>query len=177
MGTAGDAALVARCRAGDQDAWRTLVERHAGLVQGVLRGVFRLESHDAEDVFQEVFTRVYLRLGTLRDVHAVGPWIAQIARNAALDRLRSTAPQPAPDAEPADGAYDEPYAALEQALAVRSALARLPENQREILDRFFARDESYQSISAALDLPLGTIASRISRALAALRREFEAQEG
>ena len=172
-----DAALLARCRTGDQDAWRVLVERHAGLVNGVLRGVFRLESHDAEDVFQEVFTRVYLRLGTLRDEHAVGPWIAQIARNAALDRLRSNAPAPTPDSELADGAYDEPFAALEQALTVRAALSRLPENQREILDRFFARDESYQSISAALGIPLGTIASRISRALAALRQEYEAQSG
>jgi RNA polymerase sigma-70 factor (ECF subfamily) len=168
-----EAELVARCRGGDQEAWRELVERHARLVNGVLRGVFRLSSHDAEDVFQEVFTRVYVRLGTLREDHAVGSWIGQIARNAALDRLRS-----APADLDADGAvnervFDEPFAALEDALTVRAALARLPDHQGEILDRFFARDESYQTISAALDLPSGTIASRISRALAALRREIE----
>jgi RNA polymerase sigma-70 factor (ECF subfamily) len=165
---------VVRCRRGDQDAWRELVERHAGLVNGVLRGVFRLASHDAEDVFQEVFTRVYVRLGSLRDEHAVGSWIAQIARNAALDRLRS-----APDLTTQEGieerAFDEPFAALEQALAVRAALARLPGHQQEVLDRFFARDESYHTISDALGTPAGTIASRISRALAALRRELESQ--
>jgi RNA polymerase sigma-70 factor (ECF subfamily) len=172
-----DAELVARCRSGDQDAWRELVERHAGLVNGVLRGVFRLESHDAEDVFQEVFTRVYIRLGTLREKHAVGSWIAQIARNAALDRLRSAVPEPSADEAVDERAFDEPLVALEQALAVRSALRRLPDHQQEILDRFFARDESYHTISAALGLPSGTIASRISRALAALRREFEAGRG
>jgi RNA polymerase sigma-70 factor (ECF subfamily) len=73
--------------------------------------------------------------------------------------------------------FDEPFAALEEGLAVRTALARLPGPQQEILDRFFARDESYQTISAALDLPAGTIASRISRALAALRRELETDSG
>jgi RNA polymerase sigma-70 factor (ECF subfamily) len=171
-----DAVLIARCQSGDEDAWRALVKRHAGLVHGVARGVFRLESHDAEDVFQEVFTRVYLRLGTLRDTHAVAPWIAQIARNAALDRLRSAAPELPADGAVDERAFDEPFAALDDALAVRAALARLPDHQQEILDRFFARDESYHTISAALELPPGTIASRISRALAALRREYEAQE-
>jgi RNA polymerase sigma factor (sigma-70 family) len=170
-----DPGLVARCRSGEEDAWRALVERHAGLVNGVLRGVFRLASHDAEDVFQEVFTRAYVRLGTLREDEAVGSWIAQIARNAALDRLRSAATEPAAEEAVDERAFDEPFAALEQALAVRAVLARLPEHQQEILDRFFARDESYHTISAALGLPPGTIASRISRALAALRRDFETE--
>jgi RNA polymerase sigma-70 factor (ECF subfamily) len=170
-----DAELVMRCRRGDQEAWRELVERHARLVNGVLRGVFRLASHDAEDVFQEVFTRVYVRLGSLRDEHAVGSWIAQIARNAALDQLRSASDLTSEDGIE-DRAFDEPFAALEQSLAVRSALARLPSQQQEILDRFFARDESYHTIGAVLGIPAGTIASRISRALSALRHEFEAQE-
>lgn len=168
-----DSELVVRCRGGDQDAWRMLVERHAGLVNGVLRGVFRLSGHDAEDVFQEVFTRVYLRLGTLRDAHAVGSWIGQIARNAALDRLRSGASELHGDGAVDERSFDEPFAALDDALTVRTALARLPDHQQEILDRFFSCDESYQTISAALELPAGTIASRISRALAALRHELE----
>ena len=52
------------------------------------------------------------------------------------------------------------------------SLAALPENCREILDRFFARDESYRTIGEALDLPSGTIASRISRCLTRLREQF-----
>ena len=74
-----DEALIARCRSGDQDAWRALVERHAPLVNGILRGAFRLEAHDAEDAFQEVFTRLYVRLDTIRDERAVHGWIAQVA--------------------------------------------------------------------------------------------------
>jgi DNA-directed RNA polymerase specialized sigma24 family protein len=62
---------------------------------------------------------------------------------------------------------------LEDALAVHEALAATPEHCREILDRFFARDESYRTIGEALDLPAGTIASRISRCLARLREFLE----
>jgi RNA polymerase sigma factor (sigma-70 family) len=63
-----------------------------------------------------------------------------------------------------------------EALAVHEALAELPEHCQEILDRFFARDESYQTIGAALDIPAGTIASRISRCLAKLRELFEGRK-
>ena len=56
---------------------------------------------------------------------------------------------------------------------MQAALAELPEQLPEILDRFFARDESYRTIGDALDLPAGTIASRISRCLGKLRMELE----
>jgi DNA-directed RNA polymerase specialized sigma24 family protein len=58
-------------------------------------------------------------------------------------------------------------------LAVQEALAAAPEHCREILDRFFARDESYKTIGDALELPSGTIASRISRCLTRLREHME----
>ena len=64
-------------------------------------------------------------------------------------------------------------ALLDEALAVHEALAASPEHCREILDRFFARDESYKTIGKALDLPAGTIASRISRCLRRLRELLE----
>ena len=62
---------------------------------------------------------------------------------------------------------------IEEAFDVHDALAGLPEHCREILDRFFARDESYRAIGEALELPAGTIASRISRCLDKLRQAFE----
>ena len=68
---------------------------------------------------------------------------------------------------------DETLARLDEALTVRDALASLPADCREVLDRFFARDESYKTIGEALDLPSGTIASRISRCLARLRELLE----
>jgi RNA polymerase sigma-70 factor, ECF subfamily len=168
-----DAQLVARCRAGDQGAWRTLIERHASLVNGILRGAFRLELHDAEDAFQEVFTRLYMRLSSIREDQALRGWIAQVTRNVALDTLRRSSREIVRGETLDESAFDEPLRAVDQALGVRAALDRLPAHQREMLDRFFARDQSYQTIGAELGIPPGTIASRISRALAALRTEYE----
>ena len=59
---------------------------------------------------------------------------------------------------------------------MREALAELSEPCQEMLDRFFARDESYRTISGELDLPSGTIASRISRCLRQLRQELEGKK-
>jgi RNA polymerase sigma-70 factor (ECF subfamily) len=171
--TLPDGELVQRCRAGDGEAWNVLVERHSRYVHGLLLHGFRLEGHAAEDVFQEVFTRVYLRLDSVRDADAIRSWIGQVTRRAALDWLRKNRREVLVDEPLEEQAYDDPLAVVEDAMLVRDALGRLPEHQQEILDRFFSRDESYRTIGLALDLPHGTIASRISRALAALRRELE----
>jgi RNA polymerase sigma-70 factor (ECF subfamily) len=142
-------------------------------VNGILRGGFRLEAHDAEDAFQEVFTRLYLRLDSVREASAVGGWIAQVTRNVALDSLRRASHEVVTGAPVDEYAYAEPLRAVDEAMTVRAALERLPAHQAEILDRFFVRDESYQTIAAELNIPPGTIASRISRALATLRAEVE----
>ncbi len=166
-----DAELIARCRLGDHTAWRELVERYSRYVYAITQA-FRLPHQDAEDVFQDTFTRAYERLGTLRDDDAFRPWLASLTRRLCIDRLRSTAreqPLEDPEAEGGDDRIEE----LDDAFAVRAALAELPEHCREILDRFFARDESYRTIADALELPSGTIASRISRCLARLRERFE----
>src|SRR2546423_11931279 len=75
-----DAELVARCRAGDTAAWNELVERFSRYVYAICTQGFRLSSHDSEDVFQEVFARVYQRLDRLRSDDAIRPWIAQLTR-------------------------------------------------------------------------------------------------
>jgi RNA polymerase sigma-70 factor (ECF subfamily) len=167
-----DAELVARCRAGDPEAWRELVDRFSRYVYAIAVQAFRLSEADAEDVFQEVFERVYTRLDQLRDDEAIRPWIAQLTRRVCLDRLRRDA-RVEPMAEPPAEETEETIARLDEAFAVRQALETLPDHCREVLDRFFARDESYRTIGETLDLPAGTIASRISRCLARLREELE----
>ena len=171
---ATDAELVQRCRAGDDDAWRELVDRFSRYVYAIAVQGFRLAQQDAEDVFQEVFTRVYERLGSLRDDEAVRPWIAQLTRRVCIDRLRSGARESDADLDtlPDVPAEDE-LTALEDAFDVHEAMAELPANCQQILDRFFARDESYGTIGDNLGLPAGTIASRISRCLDKLRDAFE----
>jgi RNA polymerase sigma-70 factor (ECF subfamily) len=169
-----DRELVARCRAGDQDAWAELVERFSRYVYAISVQAFRLPEADAEDVFQEVFARAYQHLDSLRDDAAVRPWLAQLTRRLCIDRLRSVARErPASDEELTPPGFEETLVLLDEALTVHEALAEVPEHCREILDRFFARDESYKTIGEALDLPPGTIASRISRCLKRLRDALE----
>ena len=169
-----DAALVARCRVGDDDAWRELVERFSRYVYAIAVQGFRLSQQDAEDVFQEVFARVYERLGSLRDDDAVRPWIAQLTRRVCIDRLRAGSRDSDADlADLPEQPAEDTLGALEEAFDVHEAMAELPQNCQQILDRFFARDESYRTIGDNLGLPAGTIASRISRCLDKLRDTFE----
>jgi RNA polymerase sigma-70 factor (ECF subfamily) len=171
-----DARVVARCRSGDQDAWRELVSRFSRYVYAICSQGFRLRQDDAEDVFQEVFARTYEHLDRLRDDEAIRPWIGQLTRRLCIDRLRAGSREELSGEEPAPAAVDETMELLDEAFAVHEALATLPENCREILDRFFAQDESYQTIGAALDIPAGTIASRISRCLGKLRKVLEGRK-
>ena len=166
-----DAQLVARCRSGDDDAWRELVDRFSRYVYAIAVQAFRLPEADAEDVFQEVFARAYQNLSKLRDDSAIRPWLAQLTRRLCLDTIRASAREQPGEIPEASG-VDDTIATLDESLFVNEALATLPSDCREILDRFFARDESYRAIGEALELPAGTIASRISRCLVKLREEM-----
>jgi RNA polymerase sigma-70 factor (ECF subfamily) len=174
-----DGALVRACRAGEPGAWPALVERFDRYVYAIATQAYRLSEHDAQDVFQEVFARTYEHLGQLRDDEAIRPWIGQLTRRLAIDRLRA-AGRERPDHEGLD-VLDERASAeierLDDALSVREALAAVSPDCREVLDRFFARGESYREISAGLDVPMGTIASRISRCLTKLRAELTGLPG
>jgi RNA polymerase sigma-70 factor (ECF subfamily) len=170
-----DAELVAGCRDGDDACWRELVERYSRYVYAISVQAFRLPEPDADDVFQEVFARAYEHLGKLRDDAALRPWLAQLTRRLCIDTLRSGSREQtaAEDVEP-EG-IDDTIARLDEALSVHEAMRTLPDHCAEILDRFFARDESYRTIGDALELPAGTVASRISRCLTRLRGELEGQ--
>lgn len=168
-----DAQLVARCRDGDPAAWNEFVERFSRYVYAIAVRGFRLPHHDCEDVFQEVFARAYERLPALRSDDAVRPWLAQLTRRLCIDRLRLAARDNPGSEEPDETAADEALASLDEAMAVRAALAAVGPPCSEILDRFFCRDESYRTIGEALQIPAGTIASRISRCLDKVRVELD----
>jgi RNA polymerase sigma factor (sigma-70 family) len=163
--------MVDRCRRGDREAWRDLVSEYSRYVYAIILRGYRLPESDAEDVFQDVFARVFERLETLRDDDALRGWIAQVTRNLCTDHLRRAHPhEELSDATVTE--LDERLTDVDQALAVRQALGHLPAGCAEILDRFFCQDQSYRTISTALGLPPGTIASRISRCLQRLRLEM-----
>ena len=191
-----DGRLVALCREGGDAAWEELVNRFDRYVYAIAKRAFRLPAADVEDVFQEVFARTYEHLETIRDDAAIRPWIGQLTRRLCVDKWRAMARE-TPSEAVDSGQPDAALARIEQALdvrrareplleglailgrlvglvlAVRRALATLPAHCQEILDRFFARDDSYHVIEAALEIPAGTVASRISRCLAKLRRALE----
>ena len=173
-----DAELAARCRSGDGEAWALLVQRFSRYVYAIATQAFRLREHDAEDVFQEVFARVYQHLDRLRSDEAIRPWIAQLTRRLCIDRLREHARE-APsesDSLPEDAEFDARLLLLDEAMDVRHALHELGDPCREILDRFFCRDESYRTIGEEMEVPFGTIASRISRCLSKLRQLLEGKK-
>ena len=178
-GAATDQDLVRKCRQGDERAWALLVERFARYVYAIVVQAYRLREHDAEDVFQEVFARAYERLGELRSDEAIRPWIGQLTRRLAIDRLRlAQREQSGLELPPSiEAETSQELERLELALGVRDAMATLPENCQEILDRFFACGQSYHEISEELELPMGTIASRISRCLTKLRQQLDDPRG
>jgi RNA polymerase sigma factor (sigma-70 family) len=168
---AGDPELVGRCLDGERAAWDELVLRYSRYVSAIAHQGYRLRGPDAEDAFQEVFLRIYDRLGSLRDPEALRPWIAQLTRRVCLDRLAAAGRDEPAEVEPTG--IEQTIDELDEAFAVREALGGLSEECREVLDRFFCRDESYRTIGEDLGIPSGTIASRISRCLGKLRERFD----
>jgi len=178
VGVPTDAELVARCRTGDDGAWALLVERFARYVHAILVRAYRLCPAVAEETFHDVFARVYEQLPKLRDDAAFRPWLAQVTRRVAVDALRAGPREHPVDSaliEDLDIAADDLIAELEQALTVRVAMAELPTLCGDVLDRCFARDETYATIGAALDIPAGAIAARIAHCLGRLRMKLEAR--
>ena len=170
-----DASLVARCRAGEPDAWRTLVERYSRYVYAICSQGYQIVDEEAEDVFQDVFVRAYEHLDHLRDDQAIRPWLAQTTRRLCVDHVRSRRhDHPGELIESAE--VDAVLETLDEALLVREALERLSPECQDVLDRFFARDESYRTIAEQLGLASGTVASRISRCLQRLRDEVDASD-
>jgi RNA polymerase sigma-70 factor (ECF subfamily) len=173
-----DATVVARCRDGDDAAWAELVERYSRYVHAIATRGFGLSGDEAEDVFQEAFTRTYVHLSSLHEDVAIRPWLAQVTRRLAIDQIRGRARAGGDDrmlpAVIED--YEHRIEEIDSALDVHQAMERLPERCQEILDRFFARDQSYRTIAQALELPMGTIASRIARCLGKLRVELEGKK-
>jgi RNA polymerase sigma-70 factor (ECF subfamily) len=162
--------LVARCRRGDEFAWRELVERYARYVAQIARS-FGFAEADAEDIFQEVFLRTWRKLDDIPGDDALRAWIGQVARNLCVDRYRRAVREVPGDDGVIDAAGPGPdvFSELELSLDVHDAMRELPDDCQAVLDAFFFRDRSYVQIADELGIAQGTIASRISRCLGKLR--------
>lgn len=165
---------VLRAAGGDRNAWRGLIDcyqhRVFALVSRMLAGRDR---HVIEDIAQDTFLGVFRQLPSYRPVGParLSTWILTIAARRAIDELRRRR-RPAPiEAEPAGG--DDPARRRELQRAIEGALEELsPEHRAAFLLREYHGLE-YAEIASALEIDLGTVKSRLSRARAALRERLK----
>lgn len=174
-----DRFLVDAVISGDDEAFRVLIEREQANVIGLCRRILG-DRREAEDVAQEAFVRAYRALPTYRGDGPFGAWLGRIASRLALARLKRPSELRAdPTREQgwlvdAADSVDPQLMALdeERRAEVLHAVSTLPEPQRRIVAMRFYGDMSLEEISTATGAPVGTVKSRLHRALAALRRRM-----
>ena len=174
-----DEELLEAAGKGDQSAWDVIVARHGSRVWGVARA-HRLNAADADDVFQVTFLRLVTHLDTIRDRSRVGAWLATTARNECLRVLRKAGRAlPSGDEELLDAPdpslpeIEASLVASERQRALHAALARLSPGCQRLLRVLMADPEpSYEEVSRALGMPIGSIGPTRGRCLKHLRREL-----
>jgi RNA polymerase sigma-70 factor, ECF subfamily len=174
-----DEELLERITARDQVAFEALYQRHADLVYSIALRVVA-DPGIAQDVAQEVFLRVW-RHPALFDVTRgrFVSWLMSVARNRAVDEVRSRGRRRLREITPAPGADDPavPQAVDPQLAAqlsserdvIRKALDTLPEDQRVAIELAYFGGMTQQEISTVLDTPLGTVKTRVRLAMKKLR--------
>ena len=171
-------AVVLAATAGDGTAWAALVERFAGRIRAVTQA-HRLSQHDAEDVMQSTWLRLVEHIARVRTPRAVGAWIATTARRESLRPAEAARRQRPPDHELLDTEVVEPVDAdrlveAERRSALAGALAKLSARDAALLGMLFAEPApSYAEISAALDMPIGSIGPTRQRSMERLRRDHD----
>lgn len=172
-----DRQVVDAVLAGDRDAYRLLVDRESRVVIGLCTSILR-DPDEAQDVAQDAFVRAYRSLAAYRGDGTFGAWIGRIATRMAIARAaavnRGATPmlidelvERGPTDESANPERD--VVKHEQALAIQRAISDLPVEQRQVVALRFYQDLPLETIASTLKLPLGTVKSRLHRAMARLR--------
>ncbi len=187
---------IRRCQGGERNAFELLVRRYMRRASAFALG-WTGSREDALDLSQEAFVRAYRALGGFDPARPFYPWFHQILRNVCLTRLsRSARVREVPledrlerleqggstagaaDTLDAFGVASDPEAALERAelrRVVWEAMRRLPVNDREILVLREFQDLTYAEIAAVLEIPQGTVMSRLHGARGRLRGQLEVE--
>jgi RNA polymerase sigma-70 factor, ECF subfamily len=165
-----DAELIERFRSGHADSFATLVSRHERRVYNL---AYRMlgRSEDARDAAQEAFLSCYRHIASFRGEAAFTTWLHRITVNACYDALRKRPPDPSPLSEipepaPARDHADQAVAAVD----VQRALLRIPPEFRGVLVLHDIQGLPYEDVAEALEIPLGTVKSRLHRGRVALAR-------
>ena len=179
-----DSALIEKCRAGDVAAFEPLVEKYRQRVWRLAYNVLR-DREEAWDVAQEAFIKAYQALPSFRGQSAFYTWLYRIAMNVAADRARSRAAQgrafgtervPEEDWErvitdpnPAEASPADTAVRREERRKIMQALDKLSEDHRRIIMLGDLEGLSYREIAETLEIPMGTVMSRLHNARKRLR--------
>jgi len=171
-----DILLLERIVARDPRAVGDLYDRHHRLLYGLIVRILR-DRGEAEDVLQDVFVQAWTRADTYNvTLGSPAGWLVRIARNRAIDRLRSNAVRArivdaAPLPEPVNP--EARVTADDQQRAVAQALDALPPEQRELIVQAYFLGLTQSQLSARFKLPLGTVKTRIRAGMLALRQQLQ----
>jgi RNA polymerase sigma-70 factor (ECF subfamily) len=168
-----DAVLVRKAQQGDMDAFESLVRKYQQRVYAICRRLTGAHQ-SADDLAQETFIKAYYALGRFDVQWPLYPWLRRIALNTGLNYLKARkrerpllegtlGARRTPFSAPADGPEERLERAEFEARFER-ALASLPADQRSVFVLRFHESMSYEEISRTLDLPIGTVMSRLNRA-------------
>ena len=172
-----DLLLIRRSRAGDEEAFAELFHKYKSVVYETAYLMLG-SAEDAEDALQEIFVRVYRYLSTFEPSKgAFTTWLYRITVNHCLDRQRKprllTLPldrvSPALSTEHASS----PESPLAEEETIQQALAQLSEKLRAVVILRYYQELSYAEIAQILDVPVGTVKSRLNSALKTLRKELQ----
>jgi RNA polymerase sigma-70 factor (ECF subfamily) len=169
LDTLADAELLGAHRAGDPEAFGTLVGRHERALWAIALHTLG-DPHEAEDAVQEALVAAYRRAATFRGESSVRTWLGRIVVNACIDRVRherarATVPWPERDVA---ARRPDPAAELATRLAVREALALIPVEQRVAVVLVDVQGYPVTEVAAILGVPPGTVKSRCARGRARL---------
>lgn len=163
-----DAELVSRALAGSDAAFSRLVERHQAPVRAFLRRTLGGGWAEADDVAQDAFLAAWRSLRSLKDPNGVRSWLCGIAWRKAQDRIRSSRRSAARDSVWLESIQLPAGVSAEEKLALVDAMAELPTDVRACVALCLADGWSHGEAALALDLPLGTVKSHVTRGRARL---------
>lgn len=167
--TEDDILLVQSAKRGNMEAFSAIVANYKDFVYRTAYGICRNRS-DAEDVTQDTFIKVYQAIKTLRDARTFPSWIARIAVRRALDyreRQQNRRADPLEDTRLADGVI--PHEQAEVRMDIEQAMATLAVDHRTVLVLRELHGFNYEELAQILDIPVGTVRSRLHHARLQLR--------
>ena len=166
---ANDQALVGLILDGDDAAFEHLFNRYRDAIHRLFVQRLGGSADNADDLLQETFIKVYLRLERYNADYTFGQWVYTIARNTLIDHIRrrqeelpiderfSSPPSPTPTPE-------ESVIRLQQRTQIEHCLESLPERYGRLIRMRFLEEYSYEEIAERLEMPLGTVKTQIHRA-------------